>query len=55
MEYVPGQYNTIQLKKLGKELILPRPFSPETDFEPRIFQSNSFAVGTTRESTLHPD
>ena len=21
-------YNTIQLKKLGKELILPRPFSP---------------------------
>jgi hypothetical protein len=22
------QYNTIQLKKLGKELILPRPFSP---------------------------
>ena len=24
-------YNTIQLKKLGKELILPRPFSPETE------------------------
>jgi hypothetical protein len=50
------QYNTIQLKKLGKELILPRPFPPENGvFEPRIFQSNSFAVGTTRESTLHPD
>jgi hypothetical protein len=24
-------YNTIQLKKLGKELILPRPFSPEAE------------------------
>jgi hypothetical protein len=23
-----NRYNTIQLKKLGKELILPRPFSP---------------------------
>ena len=25
------QYNTIQLKKLGKELILPRPFSQRND------------------------
>jgi hypothetical protein len=26
-----GSDDTIQLKKLGKELILPRPFSPETE------------------------
>jgi hypothetical protein len=30
--YIPPLvYYTIQLKKLGKELILPRPFSPETE------------------------